>query len=171
MKNRLTCGCTLLLLGNVADTIGSRRVFLVGCLSYSICSLAIGFTRTGIQLIVIRGLQGVSVAAALPSAVSLLTTNLPSGKSRNIGIATLGAGQPIGYAFGLMIVGVLIDSIGWRWGYYISAVINLVVLGAAAWSLPKDKGKATWSALKDGIDWVGAGLAMGSLGLLSYTLA
>lgn len=39
----------------------------------------------------------------------------------------MGKRQPLGYAVGLVLGGVSVDTIGWRFGYYISAMLNGVL--------------------------------------------
>ena len=46
--------------GAVADVVGSRPVFLTGCLFLACCFvLACGLARTGIELIMFRAMQGI----------------------------------------------------------------------------------------------------------------
>ena len=84
---RLTAGCLLILAGSIADVIGSRTVFLVGCFLQGIFVLACGLATTGIQMIMFRALQGISVAMCLPTAVSIITTSFRHGRQRNLGLA------------------------------------------------------------------------------------
>jgi predicted MFS family arabinose efflux permease len=86
----------------------------------------------------------------------------------------MGAGQPIGFSIGLTLGGVFADSIGWRWGFYIAALLNTVIFLTAIWGLPKNTekhGPVTWNRIATDIDWVGASIASVSLALLSYVLA
>jgi MFS family permease len=169
----LTCGCTLLLLGSVSDVVGSRPMYLTGCILQSIFTLACGLSRTGTQLIVFRALAGVAISFCLPSAVSIITSTFPEGKSRNIAFASMGGGQPIGFALGLVLGGVFVDTIGWRWGFYISAIVNTAVFVIALVGLPQIGGKQTHvlHRLKTEIDWVGIALGSSSVALLSYCFA
>lgn len=137
-----------------------------------ILTLITGFLQTGIQMIVFRALQGVSLALCLPSAVSILSGSLPQGRWRNMGFGALGAGQPVGFAAGLVVSGALLDNIGWRWAFWIVAVTSTFVTVAAFLALPKDmsRGRIHWNQLGK-VDWTGAILSATSLGLLSYVMA
>ncbi|PGH16575.1 hypothetical protein AJ79_01681 [Helicocarpus griseus UAMH5409] len=170
----LTCGCTLLLSGSIADVIGSRKVFLTGCFLLSAFTLGCGLAKTAIQLIMFRAISGIAMSLCLPSAVSIITTAFPTGKRRNIAFACLGAAQPVGFSVGVALGGVLVDTIGWRYGYYLFTGINALFFLTAIWGVPADTrktGQSTWKRLTYEIDWIGTVLISASLGLFSYTFA
>ena len=170
----LTAGCTLLASGAIADVIGNRPVFLTGCLLLSALTLGCSLAQTGLQLIVFRALQGVAMSCCMPTAVSLVTNNFPSGRRRNMAFAFLGGGQPIGFALGLVLGGVLIDSIGWRYGYYISSSINALIFVGAFFSIPSPRNveqNHRGKRLINDIDWVGVIIASACIAILSYVLA
>lgn len=121
-----------------------------------------------------RALAGVAISFCLPSAVSIITNTFPEGKRRNVAFAAMGGGQPIGFSLGLTLGGVFSDSIGWRWGFYIAAIINTIIFGLAVYGLPKNidsQGPITWKRLTSDIDWIGAIIASASLAMLSYAFA
>lgn len=169
----LAAGCTLLIFGAVSDVVGSKKVWLAGAGVYIAFTLACGLARTGIQLIIFRTILGIAISMCLPSAVSITTNSFPRGKRRNIGFACMGMGQPLGYSIGLILGGVFTNTIGWRWGYYLSAIINALLFAGALWGLPDEKSReaVSWGRLLHEIDWIGALVISISLGLLSYVLA
>lgn len=97
----------------------------------------------------------------------------PQGKRRNLAFAAMGGGQPIGFSLGLTLGGVLSDTIGWRWGFHIAAIINTVVFVVGFFGLPKvDSTQSNiWARLRTEIDWVGIAIGSASLALLSYSFA
>ncbi|KAK5939593.1 hypothetical protein PMZ80_007972 [Knufia obscura] len=169
----LTCGCTLILSGAVADVVGSRNMYLVGTFMQSVFTLACGLSKTSIQLIVFRALAGVAISFCLPSAVSLIMTYFPSGRRRNFAFGTMGGGQPLGFTIGLVTGGALTDAVGWQAGLYLAAGINSVLFLLALFGLPKLKRETplTLARLKSEIDWVGAFILSTSLALLLYVFA
>ncbi|KAL5392655.1 hypothetical protein DPSP01_000359 [Paraphaeosphaeria sporulosa] len=169
----LACGCTLLLLGSVADVVGSRPMYLTGCVLQSAFTLACGLAQTATQLIVFRALAGVAISFCLPSAVSIITSTFPEGKSRNLAFASMGGGQPIGFSVGLTLGGILSNTIGWRWGFHIAAIINSVVFVIGLFGLPKvDTAQGdVWKRLRTEIDWIGIMIGAASLAMLSYSFA
>ncbi|RYP64809.1 hypothetical protein DL771_008589 [Monosporascus sp. 5C6A] len=58
----LTSGCSLMIAGAIADVVGSRVVYLVGCFLLTGFILGSGFAETSTQLIAFRGGQGVAVS-------------------------------------------------------------------------------------------------------------
>jgi MFS family permease len=149
-------------------------MYLVGSFLQSMFTLACGLSRTSGELILFRGLAGIATSVCLPSAVAIITNTFSTGQRRNVAFASMGSGQPIGFAIGLAMGGVFADSIGWRWGFYIAALLNTIILAVAVWGLPKNEeshGAVTWNRLFTDIDWVGATISSMSLALLSYVLA
>ena len=70
--------------------------------------------------------------------------------------------------------GVVADTVGWRWGFYIGAIISGIVLVMAAWAVPKDEqdnSPISWKRFVTDIDWVGVLTASASLAGLSYVFA
>ena len=160
-------------MGSIADFAGSRAIYLTGCLLLGTFILASGLAQTGIQLIIFRAFQGIAISLCLPTSVSIITNAFQNGRRRNIGFACIGLGQPLGYSVGLVLGGFFVDSIGWRFGYYLCAGTSIIVFGLGFWTLPKDRHRAlfSWKRLVYGIDWVGAVIASTSLGMLSFVFA
>jgi len=171
----LVSGCALLPSGAVSDVVGCRSLYLLGILLMSGTLLACGLARTPAQLLVFRALQGLAVSLCLPAGVALMTGSFAEGKRRNLGFALQGAAQPVGFSAGLFLAGFFVDSIGWRWGWYIDAMAAVIMLIVSVMCLPKkeedDLRRIPWAKLKSDVDWVGAGLASMCLGCFSYVLA
>lgn len=173
VTHRLTSGCTLLLVGSVADVVGRRPVYLIGCVLLACFSTACALAQTGTQMIVLRGFQGLAASMYMPTAISIITTAFPSGTRRNFGLASLGAGQPVGWSFGLVLGGLLANPVGWRTGFYICAGLTALVFVAGVLGIPQDRYTEpfVWRRLLDEIDWVGALITSACLGMLSRVLA
>ena len=85
----------------------------------------------------------------------------------------MGGGLNLGCGIGLILGGIFANTIGWRWGFYLAAILNLIMLFSAAWYLPKslkETSPMTWQRLVLGVDWVRAIIASSSLAMLSYIL-
>lgn len=123
----LSAGCTSLAFGSVADVVGSERMWLIGSGVSCPLILACGLARAGNQFLIFRALLGLFVTMCLPMSMSLVTASFPRGRKRKVAFAATGMGQPLGYALGLVFGGVLTNTIGWRWGFYITAIIHAVL--------------------------------------------
>lgn len=170
----LAAGCTLLAFGALADLVGSKPMWLLGNGASCVWILGCGLARTGNQFIAFRAMLGLFVAMCLPTSISLVTTSFPPGPKRNLAFAMTGMGQPLGYAAGLILGGVFTDTMGWRWAFYITAIINAMLFVASTLMLPSATPVASpfvWSHLVHRIDWVGVVILSVSLSLLSYVLA
>jgi len=173
----LTAGSTLLIAGSIADIIGARPVELVGIFLMGAFALACGLASNGEQLVVFRALQGIALAMHLPSSVALIAGAVPSGRARNFGFACLGFSQPLGFAFGLVIGGVLIEKAGWRSGFYICGSATLLAAIVAVWSIPQVKSGNQHGFVNlckqvgRKVDWIGGLISSGGLATLAYVLA
>ncbi|GMF78897.1 unnamed protein product [Aspergillus oryzae] len=170
----LATASTLLLAGSIADTIGPRWVELVGSFSSGALMIGQGLAQNGEGLVVMRALQGVGLAFHLASSVSIITQLLPQGRGRNFAFSCIGLSQPLGFSLGLVVGGVLVDTIGWRAGWYIAGGITLFFAVIAVWTIPKNKTVQDESLLhnvRTKIDWLGAFLASAFMALLCYLLA
>lgn len=173
----LACGCTLLLAGSISDVVGGRKIFLIGELALIATTIWVGVCRTGLELILSRAVQGIALSLCLPSSVSLITNNIPTGSYRNAAFACLGAGQPVGFSVGLVMGGFFVGSIGWRYGYYIGAILNFVILVVSFFAMPEDADSEYQTPstmiqrMKSEIDWIGCFLLSTSLGLFSYVFS
>lgn len=170
----LAAGCLLHVFGSIADILGPKPTWVTGSFLFIIFTVALGFATTGIQVIMFRTCLGVAMSMCLPTTVSLITNTFPKGKWRNTSFAMNGMAQPLGYALGLVLGGVFTDTIGWRWAYWIMAIVNFCVSTVSIWSLPNIRHMSSkpWTRrLIEDVDWIGvAGLSI-SLGLMMYILA
>lgn len=67
-------------------------------------SIACGFSRTGLQCIIFRALQGLGAAASVPSAIGVLSTFFV-GNEKHRALSIFGAGGAIGFIVGLILSG------------------------------------------------------------------
>lgn len=173
----LTAGSCLLLAGSIADVAGAKRVNLVGSFLGAMFALACGLARTGDEIITIRALQGVTNAIIIPSSISIVSNSVGEGRPRNMGFASMGFSQPLGFSLGLVLGGVFTDTVGWRPSFHLAAAASGALFLLAIWALPPDVTRlevgrqSTWKRVASEIDWVGVVLASIGLAMLSYVLA
>jgi EmrB/QacA subfamily drug resistance transporter len=127
----LAFGGLLLLGGRMADLLGRRRLFVVGLGLFAVASLAGGFATSEGMLIAVRAVQGVGGALLSPAALALLTVTFPAGRERNVALGVWGALAGIGGTLGVVAGGVLVDSLGWEWIFFVNVPVAAVTILAA----------------------------------------
>ncbi|KAH8745569.1 major facilitator superfamily domain-containing protein [Diaporthe sp. PMI_573] len=176
----LACGCTLLLCATAADLLGCRRVCLLGATLQAGSALGAGLSKTPTQLIALRAFAGVAASMCLPSAAGIVSSTFPHStrpRTRTAAFSAMGGGQAVGFGLGLALGGLFSGTVGWRWGFHATAILNVLVLVIALWSLPisvddaAPLGRDTAIRLRKELDWLGALIISTSLAFLSYVLA
>jgi EmrB/QacA subfamily drug resistance transporter len=162
----LTFGGLLLLGGRAADLLGRRRVFMAGLLLFSVASLACGLATSDGVLIAARAVQGVGAAIISPAALSILVTTFPEGAERNKALGIWGAIAGIGGAAGVLFGGILTDTLGWEWIFFVNVPVGLAVMAL----VPRYIDESRADAEVRNFDVAGAVTATAGLSLLVYAL-
>ncbi|WP_306970907.1 MFS transporter [Streptomyces afghaniensis] len=130
----LTFGGLLLLGGRTGDILGRRRVFMFGVLLFVLASLLGGLAQNAGQLLGARALQGVGGAIASPTALALISTTFREGPERNRAFGVFAAVSAGGGAIGLLMGGILVEWLNWRWVLFVNVPIGLlIVLATPRW--------------------------------------
>jgi EmrB/QacA subfamily drug resistance transporter len=162
----LTYGGFMLLGGRAADLLGRRSVLVAGTSLFGLASLAGGLATSESVLIGARLVQGIGAAMMLPAGLSILTTTFAEGGDRHKALGAWGAMAGLGSAAGVFLGGVLSDSLGWRWVFFVNLPVCLIVLRSIFQLVPADGSRARLS----NFDLAGALLVTGGMLLLVYTI-
>jgi EmrB/QacA subfamily drug resistance transporter len=127
----LAFGGLLLLGGRSGDLLGRRRIFIAGILVFSLASLLGGFATDQAWLLTARVVQGIGGAFAAPTALSLIAVTFPEGPPRNRAMGVYAAMSVAGGAVGLILGGLLVNYLSWRWVFFVNVPIGLIVALAA----------------------------------------
>src|SRR6059036_3766699 len=111
----LVFGGFLLLGGRAGDLLGRKRLFLFGLVVFTIASLLDGLAVNSGMLIGSRALQGLGAAFISPAALAIITTTFEEGADRAKALGVWSAIAAGGGAFGLLLGGVLTQTISWPW--------------------------------------------------------
>src|SRR3954467_11907530 len=163
----LIFGGFLLLGGRLADRLGRRRIFMTGIAVFSGASLLCGVSQSEGTLLVARGLQGLGGAMVSPAALSIVLTTFAEGPDRNRALAVWGAIAGAGGAIGLLLGGLIVEVLSWRWVFFVNVPIGAVVLALAPRIVPESRSEA---AARGGYDAQGAvAITLGTIALV-FTL-
>jgi EmrB/QacA subfamily drug resistance transporter len=163
----LMFGGFLLLGGRLADRLGRRLLFVAGITVFSGASLICGLSQSEGMLLLARGLQGLGGAMVSPAALSIILTTFAEGSERNRALAVWGAIAGAGGAVGLLLGGVIVEALSWRWVFFINVPIGAMVLVLAPRIVPESRSE---SATRGGYDVEGAvAITSGTIALV-FTL-
>ncbi len=135
----LAFGGFLLLGGRMADLLGRRRVFIGGLLLFALASLFCGLAQSDVWLIAARVGQGLGAALLSPAALSIIVTTFTEGPERNRALGVWGAVAGVGGAAGVLFGGILTDTVGWEWVFYINVPVAIVVAVGARALVPEGR--------------------------------
>ena len=161
----LVFGGFLLLGGRAADLLGRRRVFLVGLAVFTVASLLAGLAWSEASLIGARLLQGLGAAIISPAALSILSTTFREGRERNIALGVWGAVGGFGAAAGVLLGGVLTETLSWSWIFFVN-----VPVGAAAFAIAPFLLTESRDARVSSFDLPGALLVTSGLSSMVYAI-
>ncbi len=163
----LMFGGFLLLGGRLADRLGRRRLFVAGIAVFSGASLICGVSQSEGMLLVARGLQGLGGAMVSPAALSIILTTFAEGSERNRALAVWGAIAGAGGAVGLLLGGVIVEVLSWRWVFFVNVPIGAAVLALTPRIVPESRSE---SDTPGGYDAEGAvAITLGTIALV-FTL-
>ena len=127
----LAFGGLLLLGGRAGDLFGRRRMFIAGVLLFAAGSFAGGLATTSTWLIAARVVQGAGAAIVSPTALSLIADTFAEGPARNRALGIYAGAAGGGGAVGLVLGGLLVNYLSWRWVLFVNVPIALVLAIAA----------------------------------------
>jgi EmrB/QacA subfamily drug resistance transporter len=150
--------------GRLADMFGRRRIFFAGAAIFAVFSVVGGFAPNIWLLLACRFLMGVGGAMIWPAILGLTYGLLPPSKAGLAGGIILGAAG-FGNAVGPLLGGVLTDTVGWRWIFYVNLPVAAAAVLITFLVVPPDPARKGQGR----IDY--SGTAALSVGLLALLLA
>ncbi|KAL2002686.1 hypothetical protein VTN02DRAFT_6169 [Thermoascus thermophilus] len=164
----LAVASTLLVFGRLSDMFGGYVVYVGGFLWTTVWSLILGFSRNMFMLIVCRALQGLGLAAFLPSGVMLLASVYRPGPRKNLVFSLYGACAVLGFFGGIFIAGLCAEYLTRSWYFYIDAILCAVTTVSAYVSVPSDYAEKRKQGIR--MDWMGACLIVAGSVLVVFAI-
>ncbi|MDO9147303.1 MAG: MFS transporter [Hydrogenophaga sp.] len=124
-------GMTLgLVVGLMADRLGTRRVMLAGLMLLALGS-ALGAAAPNVNLLLLtRVVEGMGFLMAVLPAPGLLRQRVAHAPILARALGWWGAYMPLGTALALLLGAPLIQLVGWRWAWLTLAAVSLCAAGA-----------------------------------------
>jgi MFS family permease len=135
----LTFGALLLLGGRSGDLLGRRNVFMASLAAFA--------------------------AFAQATALSLIVSTFPAGRARNRAVGMFAAVEGLGAAAGLLLGGILVQAVSWRWVFFVNVPVAAIVAALAPRFIPSPKRQPLR------LDLPGAVTASAGLGLIVFGLS
>jgi EmrB/QacA subfamily drug resistance transporter len=143
----LTYGGLLLLGGRLGDLYGHRRLFIYGITLFTLSSLACGLSGAQGFLVAARAVQGVGGAVASAVSLSLIMTLFTETNDRAKAMGFFGFVASGGGTLGVLLGGVLTDSLSWHWIFLVNVPIGAAVVALCLRLLPPGEGEGAGGRL------------------------
>ena len=164
----LAYGVLLITGGRLGDTVGRKRMFILGVAGFTLASALCGAAQSGLQLVVFRVLQGLMASMMYPQIFSIITIVFPQ-ERRGVALGILGGVIGLATITGPLLGGLLIQAnlfnLDWRPIFLINVPVGIGAVVAAALRLQESRPpKATK------LDFPGVLIASLGLFLLTFPL-
>lgn len=126
----LTTAISTPIWGKLADLTNRKTLIQVALVISVLSSAAAGLSGNVFWLIGFRALQGIG-AGGLMSLASVLMADIISPRERGRYMGLMGSIMAVGMVGGPLLGGVITDSLGWRWNFFVGlpfAIAAIVVL-------------------------------------------
>jgi len=131
----LTLGSLILVGGSLGDIFGGKRIFELGVATFGVTSILCAVALNGNELIVARGLQGITGALLTPAALATITANF-SGEERGAAIGAWTAWTGISFVIGPLVGGWLVSVASWRSIFAVNIPFVIATLALVWISVP-----------------------------------
>jgi EmrB/QacA subfamily drug resistance transporter len=132
----LTFGGFLLLGGRLGDIFGHRLLFLIGIALFTCASLACGVSNSQHLLEGARAVQGLGGAVVSAVAFSLIMVMFTEPAERAKAMGVFGFVLAGGGSIGVLLGGILTNSLDWHWIFLVNLPIGVVVFALSLRLLP-----------------------------------
>ncbi|MFF4998921.1 DHA2 family efflux MFS transporter permease subunit [Streptomyces sp. NPDC000656] len=152
------------LVGKFGDLFGRKLIFQISAIVFITGSFLCGLASNMSLLILWRGVQGVGAGGLMVTSMALIADVVPL-RERGKYQGAIGAVFGVATVIGPLLGGLFTDHLTWRWAFYVNVPIAILVVIAAARTIPSVR-----AAGGTRIDYLGIALvAVGSSALILAT--
>jgi EmrB/QacA subfamily drug resistance transporter len=151
--------------GWAADRFGTKRIYMTSLVLFTLGSVLSGLAWSAATLILFRVLQGIGGGMIMPAVMTIMTRKAgPHRMGRVMGV--LGVPMLLAPILGPILGGYLVDSVSWRWIFFINLPIGIVAFFLAQRVLEPDQPQPAHR-----LDWLGMVLLSPGLAVFIFGLA
>lgn len=132
----LMLGSLLLFGGRVSDVFGRRRTFVTGLSVFAVASVLCGLAADQELLVAGRALQGAGAALLSAAALSVILAVYQDEDQRKIALTAWSGLGVIGATIGVVLGGLIVTAISWRWAFLINLPVSIAALIGALRTMP-----------------------------------
>jgi EmrB/QacA subfamily drug resistance transporter len=113
--------------GKLGDMYGRKPVFLAAILIFLAGSMLAGLSRSMLELILFRSLQGAGAGGLMVGAQAIIADIVPP-RQRGRYMGLIGSVFAVASVAGPLLGGFLVDQISWRWVFYVNMPIGALAV-------------------------------------------
>ncbi|MCW2783912.1 MAG: drug resistance transporter, EmrB/QacA subfamily [Marmoricola sp.] len=151
----------VLIMGRLGDRYGSKKLYLIGLVVFTLASLWCGLSGGIAMLIIARVVQGFGASMITPQTMAIITRIFPAAE-RGKAMAVWGATAGVAMVVGPILGGVLTTGLGWEWIFFVNIPVGIVGFVLAVRNVP------SLSTNHHKFDWLGVVLSGVGLFLLAF---
>ncbi|MFG2616187.1 MDR family MFS transporter [Streptomyces sp. NPDC048507] len=152
------------LVGKFGDLFGRKLIFQISAVVFITGSFLCGLAGNMTLLILWRGVQGIGAGGLMVTSMALIADVVPL-RERGKYQGAIGAVFGVATVIGPLLGGLFTDHLSWRWAFYVNVPIAVLVVIAAARTIPSVR-----VAGRPVIDYLGIALvAVGASALILAT--
>ena len=141
----LTTAISTPIWGKLADLFNRKLLIQIAIGIFVLATAAAGFSQSPEMLIAFRAVQGIG-AGGLAALSQVIMADIISPRERGRYMGLFGAVMAVATIGGPLLGGVITDTLGWRWNFYVAlpfAILALIILQRTLHIVPRAKRKVS----------------------------
>ena len=151
--------------GWVGDRFGTKRTFMAAITIFTVASALCGLSQSVLELVLFRILQGAGGGMLTPVGMAMLYRAYPPAQRARVA-RILVIPTVMAPALGPLVGGALVDSLSWRWVFFVNVPIGLGALVFSQLKLVEHRERAG-----ERFDLLGFVLAAAGFGIFLFALS